>query len=70
MTNLNTKNEIFSDEALDDVSGGFSFASFFGFPSLPSVPHAPTAKSLASNVTNYVVSHSPIGAIGHALKFW
>jgi len=64
------KNSILNDAALDEVAGGFNFASFFGFPSLPSVPHAPTAKSISATVANYVVSHSPIGAIGHALKFW
>ena len=61
---------ILNDAALNDVSGGFSFGSFFGFPSAPSLPKAPTTKNLFGNVTNYVVSHSPVLAVGRALKFW
>jgi hypothetical protein len=67
---MNDETSMLNDAALDEVAGGFNFGGFFGFPSLPSVPHAPTATSISGMVTNYVVSHSPIGAIGHALKFW
>ena len=65
------KNEtsILNDKALDEVAGGFNFASLFGIPSF-SAPRAPSPKSFFSTATNYVVSHSPIGAVGRALKFW
>jgi hypothetical protein len=67
---MNNETSILNDAALDKVAGGFNFGLFFGIPSLPSLPHAPTPKSLFSSASNYVVSHSPIAAIGHALKFW
>jgi hypothetical protein len=67
---MNNETSTLNDASLDEVAGGFNFAAFFGIPSLPSVPHAPTAKSLSSMVTNYVVSHSPVMAVAHALKFW
>ncbi|MBN8989144.1 MAG: hypothetical protein J0H42_12920 [Rhizobiales bacterium] len=67
---MNNENSILSDAALDEVAGGFNFGSFFGIPSMPSLPHAPTPKSLFASASNYVVSHSPVGAIGRALKFW
>ena len=66
------KNEtsILNDATLDEVAGGFSFASLFGIPSAPSLPHAPSPKSFFNFATNYVVSHSPVMAVAHALKFW
>ena len=65
----NNETTILNDAALDEVAGGLNFAKLFGFPSF-SVPHAPTAKSLFSSASSFVVSHSPVAAIGHALKFW
>ena len=65
---LNDK--ILSDKSLDEVAGGFNFGSFFGIPSMPSLPHAPSTKSFFSTSSSYVVSHSPIAAIRHELKFW
>jgi hypothetical protein len=67
---MNNETSILNDKALDDVAGGFNFGSFFGIPSMPSLPHAPSPKSFFSTASSYVVSHSPIVAIGHALKFW
>ena len=67
---MNNETTVLNDKALDEVAGGFNFGSFFGFPSIPSLPHAPTAKSLFSSAASFVVSHSPVAAIGHALKFW
>ena len=67
---MNNENSILNDTALDEVAGGFSFASLFGIPSVPSLPHAPSPKSFFNFASSYVVSHSPIAAIGHALKFW
>ncbi len=67
---MNNENSMLNDADLDEVAGGFNFGSLFGIPSMPSLPHAPSPKSFFSFASNYVVSHSPIAAIGHALKFW
>jgi hypothetical protein len=66
----NNETTILHDKALDEVAGGFNFGKLLGIPSMPSLPHAPTAKSLFSSASSFVVSHSPVAAIGHALKFW
>ena len=58
------------DAALDDVAGGFNFGAALGIPSLPHLPHAPTAKSVTHEIAKSVISSSPIGALGHKLKFW
>jgi hypothetical protein len=67
---MNNENSILNDTALDEVAGGLNFGSLFGFPSMPSLPHAPSPKSFFSTASNFVVSHSPIAAVGRALKFW
>lgn len=67
---MNNETRILNDKALEEVAGGFNFGSFFGIPSMPSLPHAPSPKSFFTSASNYVVSHSPVGAIGRALKFW
>jgi hypothetical protein len=67
---MNNEHSMLNDAALDEVAGGFNFGSFFGIPSAPSLPRAPSPKSFFSLANNYVISHSPIGAIGHALTFW
>ena len=67
---MNNENSMLNDADLDEVAGGFNFGSFFGIPSMPSLPHAPSPKSFFNFASNYVVSHSPIAAVGRALKFW
>jgi hypothetical protein len=67
---MNIQTSILNDACWDEFAGGFNFARLFGVPALPSVPHAPAVKSLSGMVTNYVVSHSPIMAVAHALRFW
>jgi hypothetical protein len=67
---MNNQTSNLIDADLEAVTGGFNFGSLFGIPSAPSLPHAPSPKSFFSFATNYVVSHSPVMAVAHALKFW